>query len=96
MKCLNEGVLGEFVVDSDIVSSYVKIYNKSEYDITDINVKFIDTFESNAKMTYEKNELEEDLYPGQSGDCARSLLLVERVTFTLNLILIEEGLLNSI
>ena len=40
-------------------------------------------------MTYEKNELEEDLYPGQSGDYA-IIAPGERVTFTLNLILIKE------
>ena len=69
----NEGRMGDFLIDSEDFITYIEIKNNSKYEITNFDFQFIDTFESNAKMVFQLNELEESIYPGLEGTCSKKL-----------------------
>ena len=69
----NNGDLGEFLIDSEIVDTKIVIKNNSKFNIFDISVKLEKSFESNADMVFAENELNESIYPGNGGSCQSEL-----------------------
>ncbi len=69
----NNGDLGEFLIDSEIVDTKIVIKNNSKFNIFDIALKLEKSFESNADMVFAQNELNESIYPGMGGSCQSEL-----------------------
>lgn len=69
----NDGRLGEFLIDSDTKFTDLKITNNSKYEIFDLSLNFVHSFESNANMDYVLNEFDEAIYPGNGGTCSTKL-----------------------